>query len=373
MRTTIYLKLQPSPNQTLPRGRRPMKEKKIDRRISACTPPFADQTASEYVLQEARRVADMVLAIRKDNSLVFGAASDFHTTGSDESAIGIRHAGEGMKEIHAITRLDLVALFGDMVVSRFDESSRGGFAYVKSCFSGVSDTAYLQLQGNHDLFAGTSAEQVREMSHTYIGANNIGAITDDANAYRNYGYRDFDHCKIRVIFLNTADNFSGDITNDCIVSDEQLKWLRNVALALPCKDWGIVVFTHHPLNWRNMDSLRALLDEYKQNGTGAELLAHFHGHLHNFRTEKIGESGIVSITIPNACFWRNNEYGMTEFYSDEVRTNYGDMDSEGKQRQFNKTADTKDDTAFNIVVIDRGSRIIHCLCYGAGIDRRIDY
>ena len=45
----------------------------------------------------------------------------------------------------------------------------------------------------------------------------------------------------------------------------------------------------------------------------------------------------------------------------------------GNQRQFNKTANTAKDTAFNVIVVDRQNRKIHCFNYGAGIDREISY
>ena len=78
---------------------------------------------------------------------------------------------------------------------------------------------------------------------------------------------------------------------------------------------------------------------YDFTNATAELIAHFHGHLHNFRVEKLGENEITTITIPNACFDRNNEYGT---HSDsEIRNLYGDADENGNQRQFNKTANTK--------------------------------
>ena len=88
---------------------------------------------------------------------------------------------------------------------------------------------------------------------------------------------------------------------------------------------------------------------------------------------KLGKNEITTITIPNACFDRNNEYGTSSGYDETIHTNFGDVDENGNQRQYNKTANTAKDTAFNVIVVDRQNRKIHCFNYGAGIDREISY
>jgi hypothetical protein len=153
-----------------------------------------------------------------------------------------------------------------------------------------------------------------------------------------------------------------------------------------------------------MDNLLAILKAYKDKKSGsvtvdgttvnynfanatAEFIAHFHGHLHNLRAEKLdanGEptedtNGVLTITIPNACYGRNNDYGTAKdeygnyIYSVDERAKYGDVDESKNQRQYNKEAGTEKDTAFNIVVIDRDNEEIYCYNYGAGISRKIDF
>ena len=332
----------------------------------------ADGSIPVYVLTEAEEVADKVLGVRNADSFVFGAVSDTHTTGSDASSEGVLHAGMGMDAINALTRLDMVANFGDVMANKFDSTYKAGFSYVRKCFAEVIKAVpYIQMQGNHDELPTDTTEQARQKYYAYIGANNNGVITDDGNRFRNYGYRDFHESKLRVIYLNTADVSDGDVNSSEHMSTVQLTWLNSVALNLNDPEWGILVFSHHPLNWLNISPLLEPLDAYKAKGTGAELIAHVHGHLHNFRVETMGSSGILSVTIPNACFGRNNEYGMSD--TDQVRELYGDPDENGNQRVFSKVADSAQDTAFNVVVVDRQHRKIHCFNYGAGIDREIGY
>lgn len=346
-----------------------------------------------YVIEEAEAVADKVISVRNAYSFVFGAVSDTHTTGSDTSATSVLHAGMGIDAVNGLTQLDLVANFGDVMVGYLDDTYKEGFKHVKSAFNSVSKAVpYIQLQGNHDQISTDTTEEAQQKYFAYIGANNVGTVTDWTNRFRNYGYRDFDDQKMRVIYLNTTDVSEAENTKDVGISAEQYSWFINTALDFSNKDdaenWGFIVCSHHPLNWYYLDNLLTVLNAYKSKTSGsitadsksvsydftnatAELIAHFHGHLHNFRAETLGSNNVTTITIPNACFDRNNEYGT---HSDsEVRNLYGDVGSNGNQRQFNKIENTAEDTAFNIIVVDRQNRKIHCFNYGAGIDREIGY
>lgn len=324
----------------------------------------------DYVITEAEEVADKVLAVANADSFVFGASSDLHTNGTDESAVGALHAGQAMNIIDSIVGLDLVTLLGDYEINDFSygdgdsdgEDARESHIYTNKVYSEVrKNVPFIKLKGNHDY---SSASDAEDKAFVYIGANNKGTVVDYANKSKIYGYRDFESHKIRVIYLNTADGGS------CNVSTAQLDWLETVALNLPNDDWLPIVLSHHPLNWSGMSGVLNILNAYK--GTGKSII-HFHGHIHNFRIELMGTNGVPSATIPNGCFGRNNEYGTYSGYSDEIHANFGDTDENGNQRQFNKTAGTAEETAFNVVVVDRKNRKVHCFNYGAGIDRVIDY
>lgn len=351
-----------------------------------------------YVLTEAENIADLVLNSRNAYSFVMALTSDIHTTGSDASATGVKHMGMAMNQINAITQIDLIAVLGDVMVGYFDESYEDGFKHVKKCFHDISKAVpYIQMQGNHDQLPADTTAEARQKYYSRIGANNIGTVTDFNNRFRNYGYRDFEDQRFRVIYLNSADVSDEEITDDCYISKEQFTWLVNTALNFSNKEnsetWHFIVCCHHPLNWlgTSMPNLLSILDAYKGGTSGSitvdgtsiaynfssntrpKFVAHFHGHIHNFRTEKLGTNGVLSITIPNACFDRNNEYGTYSGYTDEIHTKYGDVDENGSQRQFNKESNTSNDTSFNVVVVDMGNEEIHAYCYGAGIHRTVTF
>ena len=355
-----------------------------------------DDEVPEYILTESKNVAAKVEHIRNNNCFVAGFISDFHTNRYDQSAVSVKHAGMAMNEIQYLTKLDVLANFGDIPVGKFEEKEKKTFDYVKSCFSKVIEKVpYIQMQGNHDQLKTDTTEEARKKYYDYIGANNEGAVVDEDNKFRNYGYRDFEDQKKRIIYLNTSDVSDYEITNDSYVTAEQLSWVVNHALDFSDKpdaeEWTVSVYSHNPLTWHgNVTNVLTVLDAYKGKISGslaldgkliefdfsdakAKFIAHYHGHLHNFRVDKLGVYGIASITLPNVCFNRVNEYGTIESYGEYINELYGDIDIEGKQRQFLKTEDSAEDTSFNIVVEDIENEKIYCFNYGAGIDRVVDF
>jgi hypothetical protein len=357
-------------------------------------------TVPDYVKEEAREAADKVVAVRDAYSFVFGAVSDLHYNG--ESAASILHAGMGMYEIHKRTRLDAVLNFGDVLYGNMNSGDVEGFPYVRHCLSDVIRAVpYIHMQGNHDECDSACTETEEKQKYfAHIGASNAGAVTDWPNRHRNYGYRDFEDERMRVIYLNSVDLSTVEVAdlptntygtdNKCYISGAQLKWLVERALDFSGKDdagsWSFIVCSHHPLNWSGvqMGKLLSVLKAYRGKSSGsvaedgvtvsfnftnakAMLVAHFHGHNHNFRAETM--DGVPTITIPNDCFGRNNEYGK----KDAQKEKWGDADANGTQRFYDKVADSAEDTAFDVIVIDRTHEVVRCINYGAGLDRAIPY
>ena len=59
---------------------------------------------------------------------------------------------------------------------------------------------------------------MKQKAFAYIGANNVNVVTDFNNRYRNYGYKDFDDLRFRVIYLNTTDCTEYEVTENIRVS-----------------------------------------------------------------------------------------------------------------------------------------------------------
>lgn len=368
------------------------KKSYVDMQISSAL--RGDGILPSYITKGSERIAENVLRTRNAYSFVMGAISDLHTTGNDGSASGIKNACLALNEINKLTQLDLIANLGDVMKGYMDDINDEGFKFVKQHMDSVSKSVpMLQLNGNHDDLSELSTEDAKQKAFAYIGANNLNVVTDFNNRFRNYGYRDFDDLRFRVIYLNTTDVTEFEVTENIRVSPEQLSWLVNSAVNFSNKTepetWHFIVLSHVPLNalYESIEALQTILKAMVSKSSGSvtvegtnisynfislaqKLVCHIHGHIHNFRTEWFDD--LLSITVPNACFERNNEYGMLH-ESEVIRNIFGDTDKNGNQRQFNKTQSSGEDTAFNVFVIDsRVNNKIYAYNYGAGIHRTIN-
>ena len=370
-----------------------------------------------YVTAEADRVAKGALLKQNGGTMVFLAMSDAHYIESEEEhyshiPTALQHAAQGMERIRRIVSVDLCVNCGDnswgtdtnLDVLR-DEIIRVNDIFADA-FSGVPN---LRTPGNHDAQTDTVESRNGEyIKNTEIfgmyGKFNAGAVYPVGERDRGYCYRDFDDYKIRAICLNTCDTkgrtFQKNTTSEYI-SGKQLQWLAetlDMSVKEDVEDWGIMFVSHHPMDWGAIMPSCAVLRAYENGGKvsfthtdnvkveydysgkkKAHLIAQFHGHLHNYKVDSLhyldGNNvaqplNVKRIAIPNACYLRDDEYadnGKAEDYGIEFgqAANYP-YTKQGK-------ANTKDDTAFNIVTIDTKNGMIYADVFGNGEDREIKY
>lgn len=349
------------------------------------------------VAAEVERVVSGMTPKISSNSINFVAMSDTHEIGDGESQYdyvttrirnGNMHAGQAAKLISDRVNLDFFAHLGDFIYGSSSTTGAQGlqcFVKVKEYIHDVmkANESFLTV-GNHDaMLASTSATGV---SIPY------SILSDIIGTYR---YKDYEDKKVRVICLNTADN-SATSTQKEGLSGAQLQWFAN-ALDLSAKSdaskWGIIILSHHPLDWGGVKVAANCLATYLEGGTysvthggvsvsknfsgknSAKIIAQFHGHVHGFKVDYINDlrtgspvpTTVKRIAIPNACFERTNEYGENGKY-DSNNIEFGETDSYEKiDSNFSK------DTALCLVSIDLDNEVIYADCYGAGYDRIVDY
>jgi hypothetical protein len=227
---------------------------------------------------------------------------------------------------------------------------------------------------------------------------------------------DFPEAKIRMICLNTVDALAenpavdGQDAPSCGISSAQLHWLANTALDFTEKDnpgeWGILVLSHHPLDYINQTKTALqLLEAYRNQSAGevrytvagteyavaynfvnitpAEILCNIHGHNHNFNN---GKSGITDpwlwrFCMPNMTSGRENESASVTSnpYSDK----WGDFDEDGNPVYYKKyywseeiqdyVDDDENGTSYCMITIDRENKKIYAHYVGVGRDRVFDY
>ncbi len=335
-------------------------------------------------------IVQKVQAKRQNDSIVFVAGSDAHQLESNMDIVGGNlHAGQAMECLSYVTPgIDFCCYLGDYTWGSSTTTLAEGRRHfedinndIDGAFKGIPQFRTL---GNHDSLRYSETQNGSVLSeaelYQFCGSYNKNNVNGDALA--GYCYRDFDSKKCRVICLNTAEN-----TEKEFVSDAQKLWFANTLKTVGAKSgWNVIILSHHPLDWGNVYILSNIVNAYDAGtaisigGTSidfagsnsAKILAAFHGHTHCFKAAKLNkissgvgtEYNVWRVAIPNMCFYRNNEYGKnsaTEYYGIEF----------GEDTTYNKTANSVNDTAFVVNVVNPSEDKIYSFCFGAGYDREI--
>lgn len=353
----------------------------------------------DYVKMEALEVAKKVQAVRTSESIVFIAASDAHQLDTSADIVnGNKHAGMAMKSLaYILPGIDFVCYLGDYTAGSNTttiEEGKRHFAEINAdideAFAGIPQFRTL---GNHDPLGHSYSQNGsylnQAMLYELVGKYNNDGVTVMGSTTGGYCYRDFTDKKVRVICLNTAEMTSASSGGAENMTAEQKLWFANALKSAGAKgsDWGIIVLSHHPLDWGNVLMATNIVHAYVEGesitvssgntinfsgSNSAKFLGAFHGHVHGFKAAKLNyiangtgtEYQAYRIATPNMCFTRNNEYGQNgnaEYYGIEF----------GETTTYNKTANSAKDTAFVVNVVNPSQQKIYSYCYGAGYDREI--
>lgn len=353
----------------------------------------------DYIKAAALEVAKKVRAVQTDESITFIAMSDSHQLDTNENIVtGNKHAGMAAKALaYILPNIDFTCFLGDYTAGSNTttiEEGKRHFAEINAdideAFSGIPQ---FRTVGNHDPLGYSYSQNVDYLNqatlYELVGKYNADGITVMGNTTAGYCYRDFTDKKVRVICLNTAEmTYASPGGAENMTGDQKL-WFANALKSAGAKgsDWGIIVLSHHPLDWGNVLMASNIVHAYVEGtsitvtsgntinfsgSNSAKFLGAFHGHVHCFKAAKLNyiansvgtEYQAYRIAVPNMCFSRNNEYGQNnkaEYYGIEF----------GETTTYNKTAGTANDTAFVVNVVNPSEEKIYSFCYGAGYDREI--
>ena len=201
------------------------------------------------------------------------------------------------------------------------------------------------VTGNHEINDASRYESPFVRVADELRGHNTDIIYGDGS--RSYFYFDNKTDNTRYIGLSAFGLFFDDRHESCYTA-EQLAWFKNIALNVKA-GWTIIIFTH-ALYYVNIDSDKLVtspegadayikaIDEYKGNGTIACVLI---GHAHRDRLH-IGSTGIPYIISA----------------SDRHATYHGDIN-------VNRIPGTISEQHFEVVVIDKGKRMIKLFSIGA--------
>ena len=317
--------------------------------------------------QEVQQISQRVQSLQVEGSVSFLAFADTHFNGTDAAAIEL--AGEASAMIRDSVPIDFSVLLGGIAAdaSQFQQEAlqcEVVDGYLKEAFA--DDPLFVAL-----------------------GEGDSYPVLPSSNPAQPHTFQDLEEHKLRVIVLNTADGENG-----VGMSAGQLQWLAeslDLSVKADAGEWGILLFSHLPLDYSNLlDSAGRILDAYL-NGTAvdftwdgqaisysyeekntAEIIGNLHGHTHNFLADTLYlvnqqgamyPSSIVRLCVPNTGITDCNPFAANSS-TDSNGIEYGEATTYEK---------SKIGTSFNIITVDREEKIIHCTNFGEGNHRRIPY
>ncbi len=212
----------------------------------------------------------------------FSAVSDIHVeTNNPKSYKAFYDILEGVK---AGENNDSLVCLGDNVMNGQVLENIFFYLGVRSVMPTQNNFV---VMGNHDI--GNGNGDYSEYCNSFIANNNLVLGN---NLKKPYYYKVVNGCYMIFIAPEALT------VNTCIMSEEQLSWVKDILDTAKTEDAPVFVFNHHPLyslEGVESDALAKLLSSYDK-------LLYIHGHIHdqlgedNFRQE----GGVNTINLPRS-------------------------------------------------------------------------
>lgn len=215
----------------------------------------ADKLA-DYILEEIKSVSSA--HAQKDGIFKFAFQTDIHDR-KNVSAYKYKILNEFAKTGY----LDAIVCGGDCQgVSSKSEYLEVFQKYNKMVTDGIN-IPYFLCKGNHEAYGGTYSEtdmsnviNAQEWFSVGCKCQGVPVVFDSSNPLGGYYYYDYETYKIRMIVLNTSQNYDLDTYFDpvnVIIRQSQIDWLQNEALNFMDKTdrekWSVIIVSHAAMNW----------------------------------------------------------------------------------------------------------------------------
>ncbi len=327
--------------------------------------------------------------------------SDLH---ANKDNLNVKYIGAVAQRVCEKYNIPFVAISGDIMSQTSHASSKGVYEEYYACrkiLNAVDKDRLLVTVGNHDGAWGQKSVDGQDVYY----CNNIGnkelynivmrrQASDNLRCFGGdgmYFYVDNIPQKTRMVMLCTHTDGEGTTNTDGsalynsmwvhILGSRQLEWLENEALDVE-DGWNIILMAHTQLSEiRDGELFKGIVNAYNNR-------YFYNGSTVNVSDEEywVADSGYGVSSSVNKDF-TNAKGKIVAYFHGHFHKDFIDTDSMvcpavsvttagGDVRDENSTEriiGTENETAFDIVTVDRAAGKIYMTRVGAGVDREVDY
>lgn len=330
-----------------------------------------------YYDSELENIKNNVIEHQGTNSISFAFLTDLHNGESSSIRTSNMNAIKSVSFLENKIPLDCIVFGGDYISNNADTTVSTCYSQIEHLMKYVNKikTQKFMLRGNHDSnFLNSSEPFTDEMFYKstnkfFESNNNLSMNTGDLGM--NVGFIDIDNIKVRLIFTNMTD--SKDTNAGFAVTNEQVAWFGNTALNFSNKadksEWAVVVFAHSYFvpttitegTCNISPDMHNILKAFK-NGT-------------SYNSYDFTEQGAMEVICAVVGHWhsdRSDTVDDIKIIASMQTANNGDEPADDGVT-YSKEYGTENETAYDIITINRTERKIYCTRFGVGLDRKFTY
>lgn len=363
----------------------------------------------QIVNENLSALIPQIKAHQSESSVSFVYISDLHNqvhTGTysfaNENIQKIQRLVMAVNEINKKVGLCCVVLGGDYLWNTTHTTKTAAIeALTDFCqaMTRINDLPILCLKGNHDdnSLAGVqntlTQEEYYDICATSFISNNI--VTDSSNPSGCYGYFDCLSQKTRFLYINSVDLPWIEIEGDLKYKIQWQKGIRQPqldfiakALTFEEKGWGVIFISHHSV--KSIVGYDTSSDSYITPANGGDQLygiikAYKNGSIYYGRSNGDFESQVAVDYSTNKdseliCLLnghihcdRNAIYDGMLFCSTTSATLGNGKSYNTNNSIYNPTSNTVNETAFDVITVDRKIGTVYFDRFGFGESREFRY
>ena len=275
---------------------------------------------------------------------------------------------------------DFILNMGDMITDHYDTKAKAMNVLrnlVKATWASGLDIYH--LRGNHDNNPVSTGDNAYNKNYHISNTEYYNLFTRSATnvvkAYpNNYFYRDFESCKIRVIFLDSGDIYSddGELLTDAynvMYQQKQIDWLINTGLNFMDKEdrseWSVITVSHcDPI------ALPVIFNAFMNGTTCDAKYNHYYAFVPfevNMKADFTEQGPIEYITHISGHQHKDQILAIEGMSPERYRVEIKNA------TLTNNAYPSMEELAMDFVTVDKKNRTVNFKRFGDGNDRSISY